>query len=93
MPAHAGQVMRAMGAHIRLLMGLRRAAGDYRPLPYALSEAVRAGVAKDKPTASRARASLVDGKVIAHVGQLPPLRPGLDGTKLYAPPTEPKDAA
>lgn len=93
MPAYAGQVMRAMGDHIRLLIGLRRAAGDYRPLPYALSEAVRAGVAKDKPTASRARASLVDGKVIAHVGQLPPLRPGLDGTKLYAPPTEPKEPA
>ncbi len=85
--------MRAMADHMRLLMGLRRAANDYRPLPYALSEAVRAGFAKDKATASRARAALVDAKVIAPAGQLPPLRPGRDGTKLYVPPASAEDAA
>ena len=85
--------MRAIGADIALRIGLRRAVGDDRPLPYASSEAVCAGLAKDKPTASRAIRALVRAGVIEHVGQLPPLRPGLDGTKLYAPPTEPKDPA
>lgn len=86
MPAHAGLVMREIAEDMQLRMGLRRAVGDDRPLPYAVSEAVRAGIAKDKPTASRAIAALVRAGVIDHVGKLPALKPGLDGTKLYAPP-------
>ena len=92
-PASAGPVMCAVAEHMRLRMGLRLAVGDDRPLPYATSEAVKAGLAKDKATASNAINALVRAGVLAHLGQLPPLRPGLDGTKLYAPPPEPKDPA
>lgn len=86
MPATAGPIMRAIADHMRLRMGLRLAVGDDRPLPYATSEAVRAGLAKDKPTASNAINALVRARVIEYVGRLKPLQPGLDGTKLYAPP-------
>jgi len=85
-PNDAGPVMRGIAGHMRLRIGLRAAVGDSRPLPYALSEAVNAGLAADKAVASRAISALVHAGVIDHVGQLPPLRPGLDGTKLYAPP-------
>ena len=88
MPPSAGPVMRAIAAHMRLRMGLRRAVGDDRPLPYATSEAVRNNLAKDKATASNAIGGLVRAGVIQYVGRLKPLRPGLDGAKLYAPPGE-----
>jgi hypothetical protein len=78
--------MIAVAEHMRLLMGLRRAMGDDRPLPYATSMAVRYGVAPNKGTASNALRALVKCGVVEHVGSLPPLRPGIDGTKLYAPP-------
>jgi len=67
-------------------MGLRLAAGDDRPLPYATSMAVKAGLVADQGTASAVIRALVRFRVIDHVGRLSPLRPGLDGTKLYAPP-------
>lgn len=86
MPSSAGAVMVAVATHMRLLMGLRLALGDDRPLPYAASLPVRAGLARDKGTASKAIRQLVGFGVVRHVGQLPPLRPGQDGTKLYAPP-------
>ena len=88
MPPHAGPIMHAIAADMRLRMGLRRAVGDDRPLPYATSEAVRNKLAKDKATASNAIGGLVRAGVIQHVGQLKPRRPGWDGTKLYAPPGE-----
>jgi hypothetical protein len=72
--------------HIGLLMGLRRAVGDDRALPYARSMAVNAGLAHNLGTASNAVGALVRAGVIEHVGSLPPTRPGLDGTKLYTPP-------
>jgi hypothetical protein len=78
--------MNAIAEHMRLLMGLRLALGDDRPLPYATSMAVRYRVAPDKGTASKALRSLVKFGVIDEVGALPPLRKGIDGTKLYAPP-------
>jgi hypothetical protein len=87
MPPHAGTVMRNIADHWRLLMGLRRQVGDGRPLPYARSMAVNAGLANDLGTASNAINALVRAGVVEHVGSLPPTRPGLDGTKLYAPPT------
>lgn len=88
LPPHAGPVMRHIAEHLRLRMGLRLAVGDDRPLPYALSEAVNAGLATDKAAASRALAALVRARVIDHVGALQGRR-GLDGTKLYAPPAAP----
>lgn len=88
MPTRAGDAQRAVADHMRLLMGLRLAAGDARPLPYAASMAVRAGLVPDKGTASAAIRALVRMKVIAHVGELPKTRPGIDGTKLYAPPEQ-----
>jgi hypothetical protein len=90
LPPHAGSVMRHIAEHLRLRMGLRAAVGDERPLPYALSEAVNAGIAIDKAAASRAIGALVRAKVIDHVGSLPgrlaPDGTTLSGTKLYAPP-------
>ena len=88
LPPGAGRVMRDIAEHMRLRMGLRLKVGDDRPLPYATSEAVRAGLAKDKPTASNAIRALVRAGVIDYVGALPPSRPGLDGTKLYSPPSQ-----
>lgn len=88
MPPTAGPIMHSIAEHMRLRMGLRLAVGDDRPLPYATSEAVRAGLAKDKATASNAINALVRAGVVEYVGRLKPLRPGLDGTKLYTPPGE-----
>jgi hypothetical protein len=85
-PVHAGAVARAIAEHMRLLIGLRYAANERRPLPYATSFAVACGVAQDKGTASKAIGALVRAGVVEHVGSMPPMRPGLDGTKLYAPP-------
>jgi hypothetical protein len=77
--------MRAIAAHMRLLMGLWLAMGDERPLPYATSVPVEAGIAPDKGTASKAIRTLVATGVIRYVGTLPPR--GLpNGTKLYSPP-------
>ncbi len=86
MPPGSGRLMRAVVADMRLCMGLRLAVGDERPLPYSASFAVRRGVAPDKPAASKLLGRLVRSGVFAHVGNLPPRRPGIDGTKLYASP-------
>ena len=88
LPAAAGTAQRAVADHIRWLMGLRLAVGDDRPLPYATSMAVKAGLVADQGTASAVIRALVRFRVIDYVGALRPLRPGLDGTKLYAPPGE-----
>ena len=85
MPPWAGSVMRAVAEDMQILMGLRAAAGDDRPLPYALSMAVSAGAAKDKPAASRAINALVRAGVIDYAGSLPPRGTG-SGTKMYRPP-------
>ena len=45
------------------LLGLRLAVGDDRPLPYASSMAVKAGLVADKRTASNALNALVRGGV------------------------------
>jgi hypothetical protein len=84
MPPHAGRVMKSLSERMEFLVGLRLAVGDERPLPYAVSMAAEdAGV--DIGTASKALNALVRAEVWDHVGSLPPTKPGLDGTKLYAP--------
>jgi hypothetical protein len=77
--------MRGIADDMRLRMGLRLAVEDERPLPYAASEAVRAGIARDKPQASRVIRQLVEAGVIVHAGELAPRGKG-NGTRLYAPP-------
>lgn len=86
LPDSAGPVMRAIAEDIRWLIGVRLAVGRPLELPYAASMAVARGIASDKGTASKALRALVELDVVRHVGVLPPQRPGLDGTKLYAPP-------
>jgi len=90
LPPYAGHVCRAIAEHMRFLMGLRLAAGDARPLPYARSMAVNEGLAKDLATASRAIGRLVRYGVVEYAGQLEkrksPRGDLLDGTKTYAPP-------
>ncbi len=88
MPERPGSAMAGIATHMKLLMGLRRANGDYRPLPYATSMAVRAGLVADKGTASKAIRRLVAAGVVERGDSLKPSRKGLDGTKTYAPPGE-----
>jgi hypothetical protein len=87
MPPDATPLMHEIADHMARRMGLRLTVDDDRPLPYATTEAVRAGFAANPPQASRAIARLVKAGVIRHVGNMP-RRPGgpPDGTKLYAPP-------
>lgn len=85
-PEGAGPVMRAIAADIEWLIGVRLAADCPLELPYAVSMAVTRGLAKDPSTASKALRKLVRLGVLRDAGTLPPQRPVLDGTKLYAPP-------
>jgi hypothetical protein len=86
MPPRAGGAMIAVAEHMRLLMGLRLALGDTRPLPYATSMPAQAGIPIDQGAASRVIRRLVEFGVIEYCGKLLPLRPGRDGTKMYGPP-------
>jgi hypothetical protein len=86
LPPRAGETMHAIAEHMRLLMGLRLAFGETRPLPYATSVPVEAGIVATKGEASRVIRQLVRHGVVRHAGSLPPMRPGLNGTKVYEPP-------
>jgi hypothetical protein len=79
-------VQRLIAEHVRLLLGLRVASGEWRPLPYAHGLAQRAGIAADRGTAGRALRALVRDGVLVEAGTLSPLPPHRDGTKTYAPP-------
>jgi len=86
MPDDATPLMRAIADHMATRMGLRLAVDDDWPLPYATTEAIRAGFATNAAQVSRAIARLVRAGVIRHVGSLPRRRGGPpEGTKLYAP--------
>jgi len=91
LPAAAGKDERRVAEDMALLIGLRLAVDDRRPLPYSTTFAAgRMGwTAKGRPDASRASKalrSLVAAGVIVHAYTLKP-RPGKpDGTKTYAPP-------
>ena len=91
LPDDASPAMRGIADDIALRMGLRLAVDDERPLPYATSEAVRAGLCIHRMQASRAIGKLVLAGVIENAGCLP-RRPGgpPNGTKLYAPPQGPR---
>lgn len=81
LPLNASVRMMKIAEHMQVLLGLRLASDDERPLPYATSMAVDAGYANHKIEASRAITKLVNAGVIEHVGELERTK-----TKLYLPP-------
>jgi hypothetical protein len=87
MPEDASPLMRAIAEDIRTRIGLQLAVEDFRPLMYACSEPVNAGLCRYKEQASRAINRLVDAHVIEPDGSLPP-RGKPDGTRLYRAPGE-----
>ena len=85
LPTGASPAMRKVAADIRLLLGLRLAVDDDRPLPYSTRfGAERCGL-HDQAHASRVLRALVEAGVIRYVESLDP-RGKPDGTKLYAAP-------
>jgi hypothetical protein len=85
LPPDASDGMRVITKHMELLFGLRFAVDDDRPLPYAYSMAVAAGV-RSRPAAQRALARMVAAGVVVDAGELKPLPGRQYGTRLYAPP-------
>lgn len=88
-PAHFGPIQRAIAEDMRLLMGLRLAEGESRPLPYPSSAPKAIGLASDKIQASRILRRLVNARVVDEAPSLKQFKRGdwvLDGTKCYAPP-------
>jgi hypothetical protein len=86
LPDGATADMRRVADHVRLLLGIRIAAGELRPLPYAARWAARElGWREDYKRARRAIRMLVDTGVIRYVGELEPRGKG-NGTKTYAAP-------
>ena len=88
MPRHARPRHRGIAGDMALRMGLMRADGDDRPLPYACSEAVRAGHAANNRQANDAIQWLVRHGVIRGAGALRPREGVRYGTRLYRPPVE-----
>lgn len=78
-PATAPPLALAIYEDIRLRWGLRLGQLENRPLPYATSEPVRAGLCGHKMQASRALHWLEDHALIWSPGSMPP-RNGQDGT-------------
>jgi hypothetical protein len=84
-PGDATDDMRRIATDIKLLLGLHKAAGETRPMPYAARFAGRRMGWSHERAGSAIRA-LVRAEVIDRVGELQP-RGGLPrGTALYAPP-------
>jgi hypothetical protein len=86
MPPDATGDMRRVAGHLGLLLGLRAAAGELRPLPYSSRWSARElGWGENRRRAQRAIRALCEAGVIECVGELP--RRGQPyGTRLYAPP-------
>jgi hypothetical protein len=77
--------MRAVADDIRLLIGLRLAVDEYRPLPYSTRFCAERCGLLHHTQASRVLRQLVDAGVIESAGALPARGKG-DGTKLYQVP-------
>lgn len=86
LPRRASPAMRAVAADMRLLLGLRRAVGDGRPMLYPCGLAKRRCGLVDKSHASRTIRALERAGVIANAGALGAIG-ARDGAKLYAEPT------
>jgi hypothetical protein len=87
MPADASPLMRAIAEDMRTRIGLQLAVEDFRPLPYACSEAVNAGLCRYKEQASRAINRLVEAGVVEDAGAME-RRGWPRGTRLYRAPVE-----
>jgi hypothetical protein len=85
LPADASPAMRKVAEDIRLLLGLRLAVDDDRPLPYSTRFCAERCGLHDQGHASRVLRRLVEAGVIRHVESLEP-RGKRDGTKAYAAP-------
>jgi hypothetical protein len=77
--------MHKVAADIRLLLGLRLAVSEDRPLPYSTGFCAERCGLRDKREASRILRQLERLGVIKCVGRMKP-RGKPDGTKLYAAP-------
>jgi hypothetical protein len=86
LPPGAGHVQQAMAENIELLIGLRLAVMEDRPLPYSCRFAARQLGMQDHRFAARVIRSLVKAGVIVEAGVLPPVKGIAKPTKLYAPP-------
>jgi hypothetical protein len=86
MPDHATEPMRLIAEDIALRLGLLLREGITRALPYARSEAVKAGHVATLRGASYVLGRLHDENVIVCVGEMPKLGKG-NGTKLFVPPS------
>ena len=84
-PAKASPAMRRVAADVRLLIGLRLAVDDDRPLPYSTRFCAERCGLHDQAHASRVLRALVEAGVIRYVDSLE-RRGKRDGTKLYATP-------
>jgi hypothetical protein len=90
-PAPDGQLvlvteaMHVVAADVRLLLGLRLAVSEDRPLPYSAQFCAERCGLRDKREASRVLRRLVRLGVVKVAGTLKP-RGKPDGTKLYEPP-------
>jgi len=85
LPADASPAMRTVAADIRLLLGLRLAVDELRPLPYATRFCAKRCGLHDQAHASRVLRALERAGVIERAGALDPQgKP--DGTKLYQAP-------
>ena len=83
-PTHAPADAKALAEDLALLLGLRAAVGDTRPLPYATKWAcARLNWGERPARASRALKWLCDNGVIHHAENLPPKSGVRDGTKCY----------
>jgi hypothetical protein len=85
LPPAASPAMRRVARDIRLLLGLRLAVDEDRPLPYATRFCAERCGLRHHTQASRVLRQLVDAGVIVPAGAMPARGKG-DGTKLYRAP-------
>lgn len=88
MPPTARDRHRAIAGDLELRLGLMRADGDDRAVPYAYSEAVRAGHVEERARAGEVLRWLIQNGVIRGAGALKPREGKAYGTRLYLPPFE-----
>jgi hypothetical protein len=85
LPAGASKAMRDVAADVRLLLGLRLAADEDRPLPYSTRFCAQRCGLRNHREASRVLHQLVQAGVLERAGELKP-RGQPFGTKLYRAP-------
>lgn len=91
LPVGASRAMQKVATDLRLLIGLRLAVDEDRPLPYSTRFCAERCGLRDQAQASRVLRSLERVGVVECVGRLKP-RGKPDGTKLYRPPAVKEDA-